>query len=284
MDCPAARDWLLQAEWPGRLDDGPDGLAEHVVRCPACQRLVSRLARLEVEHRARALPTGAEQARDRILAALPAWPPPSQRRLVRATWALAAAAGVLAVGALWLAWPASTPRGDVVDQLITWNLDLTGAPEASDRLQMHHRQAEPLRLAVRQADLSEGDRDLAEALLQTGAILAADADPMTQADRFDELADRLLALIDAATSKKDARQLHKLADYYRRIAEKGIDANLDRAGQEAPLKGERKKKRDRVRKQQAARAARLKRLLERAPESAREEIRRALGASAPDKQ
>jgi hypothetical protein len=285
MDCSAARDWLLQAEWPGRLDDGPDGLAAHVVRCPDCQRLARRLEALELEHRARPLPTGAELARERFLAGLPSWSPPvSRRRHVRPRWALAAAAALLlASGVLWLLRPAApAPTPDVVDQLIAWNLDLTGAPEPGDRQRLLDRQAEPLRQAVRQADLPEGDRDLAEALLQTGAVLAADADPMTQADRFDALADHLVALIDQATNKKDARRLRKLADYYRRIAVKGIDANLDRAGQEEPLKGERKKKRDRVLKQQEARAARLARLLERAPKAARKEIRRALGAESPD--
>jgi hypothetical protein len=248
--------------------------------CPACQRLARGLERLEAEHRAIPLPENAGQARDRFLAALPALSRRRSNRFLRPAWALAAAAVVLVAGAaVWLALPApSTQQADVVDQLIAWNLDLTGSSEAGDRQQLHHRQAGPLREAVQQADLAEGDRDFAEALLQTGAVLAADADPMTQADRFNELADRLLALIDAATSKKDARRLHKLADYYRRIAEKGIDANLDRAGQEAPMKGWRKEKRDKVVKQQAARAAKLARLLERAPKAAREEIRRALGS------
>ena len=47
MDCRSARDWLLQAEDPCRLDDGPEGLAGHVVNCSVCRRQAHVLGRLE---------------------------------------------------------------------------------------------------------------------------------------------------------------------------------------------------------------------------------------------
>ena len=63
MDCRTTRDWLLQADHPGRLDDGPGGLAGHVVGCGRCRRLAHVLARIEAEVRHEPVPPDADAAR-----------------------------------------------------------------------------------------------------------------------------------------------------------------------------------------------------------------------------
>jgi hypothetical protein len=283
MDCRATRDWLLQAEYPARLDDGPAGLAAHVAGCDACRRLLGELQRLEADYSALPLPASAEHARDAFLARMPiALALPPRRRFSKAIQVRAAAVLLLLVlgTTVWFLPP--VPPGqqpqDLVEQLIDWNLDLADSSTADERQHLHDEQARPLRSAVEHAGLPAADRDLAETLLETGEFIATtQADPMTQADRFNDLADKLVALIDAA-NKKDAKRLLKLAGYYRRIADEGIEANLQRAEQN-DAKGPTRKKRDKVLRRAADRADQLMRLLEDLPSATRKDVRRALDST-----
>jgi hypothetical protein len=275
MDCRSARDWLLQAEDPCRLDDGPEGLAGHVVNCSLCRRQAHVLGRLEAGYRDQPLPAAADRAREAFLRRLPPPVPVSTGRhwrAVRSRWALAAAVLLLAGSAVWLSLPSpeAVAKPDLVGQLIDWNLDLTRAADARDR------QEAGLRQAVRQADLPDDDRDLAEVLLQTGTRLAAAVDPMDQADHFNDLADKLVSMIDDATTKKDEQRLRQLADCYCRVAEDGIYANLERAGNDESLNPTSKKKKERVLKSEARRAARLRKLMDKLPKASQKQIRRAL--------
>jgi hypothetical protein len=272
MNCRSARDWLLQAEAPCRLDDGPGGLAGHVVGCSVCRRMVRVLGRIEAGYREQPLPAAADRAREALLRRLP---PPvpvavmSRWRFVRSRWALAAAVLLLVGPIVWLSLPApeAPPTRDLVDRLIDWNLDLARAADARDRQEAGFRQA------VEHAELPEDDRNLAEALLQTGTRLAVAADPMDQADQFNDLADRIVSMIDEATSKKDARRLRKLAECYRRVAEHGIRANLARAEEGPVLNARSKKKKERMLRAQDRREAQLHKLVEQLPRATRKEIR-----------
>src|SRR4051794_20095092 len=47
MICQTATDWLLTADHPVRLLDAPPDVAAHVRGCPACQQVMTRVARLD---------------------------------------------------------------------------------------------------------------------------------------------------------------------------------------------------------------------------------------------
>src|SRR4051794_16483052 len=154
MDCHNARDWLLDAEAPGRLDDGPAGLAAHVQTCPSCRHLAGRLDNLEQCYRDELGPLTGATGRDAFLARLEA--PRPARRVMARRWALAAAV-LLAVGvAAWVLWPAPRQdgRADIVERLLAWNLDLTGSPSADHRSDVYAEQAPVLKLALREAGLA----------------------------------------------------------------------------------------------------------------------------------
>jgi hypothetical protein len=281
MDCSNARDWLLQAERPWGLDDAPGDLAAHVDGCPRCRRLAGALEGLEQRYRDELRPATAEPARDAFLARLHtpvAGPRP--RRMLPRRWA-AAAALLLAVGAaVWALLPTTQARGasDVVERLITWNLEITQAQALEGRARIYKEHAAELEAALEQAELPEEEREFAVALLDSGSWLAGNDDPAAEADRFNDMADRLLAQIDTATTKKDAKRLRRLADLYRRIAEQGVQANLERARKAVDRASKRKQRKlDKAIRRDAKRARRLEELLERAPEPTRKEIRRALG-------
>jgi hypothetical protein len=275
MDCQSTREWLLQAEYPGRLDDGPGGLARHVVSCGRCRRLAHVLTRIEADVRRQPVPAGADAARQRFLRRLPPPVPvvavPGGWRFVRSRWALAAAVLLLAAPIVWLSMPspqrAETP--DLVDRLVDWNLEVAQAGDAREEL------AAGLRMEVNEADLPRDDRDLAEALLQTGSRIAAAPDPANQADRFNELADRLLPLIDSAKNKKDAQRLRKLAEYYGRV-ERRIQSNLERANNVGKPSAQSKRILDQVKKAEAQRQVRLEQMIEQLPPNTQKEVRRAL--------
>jgi hypothetical protein len=276
MDCHNARDWLLDAEAPGRLEDAPAGLAAHVEACVSCRRLAGRLDALEQSYRDELRPLTGETGRVAFLARLEA-PRPARRVLLR-RWALAAAV-LLAIGvAAWVLWPAPRQDGtaDVIERLLAWNLDLTGSPTPDQRSDVYAERAPLLKEALREADLAPEDRQLAVALLESGTWLAANVDPADEADRFNHLADQLLAQLDEATTKKDAKRIRWLAKFYRRVAERGIQANLKRAASSTAPNV--KRKLERVIARDAERTEKLAELLQRAPNASLEEIRRALDA------
>jgi hypothetical protein len=282
MDCRAARDWLLQAERPEAWAADPAAPADHIQSCPRCRNLALELERLESDYRDQPLPAGCESAREAFIARLPISLPGNRPRrwFSRRRWAVAAAALLLVCSGAYLWWPEpSTPEPetapDVVERLVDWNLALARSDDEAERRQVLDEEAPRLRTAVAEADLPDDDRELAESLLESGEFIAAQTDPMDQADRFDDLADKLVAQIDSATNKRDARRLKKLANCYRRIAELGIHANLDRL-EEEKLDPKRAKKLERILRREAARIDKLKRLLEWAPRASRKELRRAI--------
>jgi hypothetical protein len=270
MDCSTTRDFLLQAEHPTRLEDVPPELAAHVETCPSCRRLADRLERFEQRYRDE-LPLATAKA---IPAVSPIRRPHTRWPLRR----LAVAASILlAVGVLtWSLLPQAQAAPDVLERLIDWNLDLTQAQAPQERQRICNERAAELEAAIEQADLRTEDRDFAVALLDGGSWLAGNDDPAAEADHFNKLADELVAQIDAATTKKDAKRLRKLAVFYRRIARQGVHANLQRAEQSGVLDFQRKRKIERVILRDAERADKLLELLESAPNATRKEIRRAL--------
>src|SRR5438477_32718 len=79
-------------------------------------------------------------------------------------------------------------------------------------------------------------RDLADALLENSAWLARNDDPIAAADRFNDIADQVVARM--STSGEDPQRVAKLASVYTRLSDQGIDRNLDRAFESGSLSAE----------------------------------------------
>jgi hypothetical protein len=282
MNCQRAQDWLLQADCPRRLEEAPAEVSGHVRTCADCQRLIARLERLERRWREEPLPASAAGARDAFLRRLPATPPAAVRlpRRTLPRWLMAAGVFLaLGLGA-WLLLPAPTVQAsdDLVERLLDWNLDLSQAPSAADRARLYAERAPALEADLHKHGVPHGDREVAEKLLETAGWLAQHNDPVEEAERFNALADQFLERLHAATPHGDERLLARLARRYQRLAEQGLDRNLDRANAAASggTDAERKQRLERVLQRDARRAEAIDKLLEQMPDASRKEIRQAL--------
>ena len=300
MDCRLAQNELL------RLDDLRPGLrvggelGRHLSACPACREYAAKLIRLEGAVRTLPAPREAEAARqvfiqrlrarqsDATPMSVPAAPRPRRTRwLLSPHWAVAASL-LLAFGVVaWLLVPGDNQVAeaspDLVDQLVALNLDLTQAGSLEERGQVYAERAEGLKQAIQQAvaeqKLGEDDRELAEKLLETSSILADNDDPIDHADRFNEVADKLLEKMNSAIDRKNARKIDGLGKNYNKLVEHGINANLDKVQAARAIGPEREVKVARITQRNAERVKALESMAQRAPSSSRKEIKQAIKAS-----
>ena len=282
MICERVRDWLLRAERPGRLADAPEGVSAHVRECPECQSLIGRLERLEQKWRDQPVPASAHQLRDSFIQRLN--PPVEPRRPVRHWFAPAASAIaaslLLTIGlTVWLLSDTSKAHADseVLAQLIDWNMDLSEAASPEERQEIFARRADALKADLSRSRLSGDDRTFAEQLLDNGAWLAANEEPLEEADRFDAVADQLLARVESAAQRSDSAATEKLARQYNRVATQGIDAKLDRV--KAPGDGVKQAKLDKILARDAKRLQQLEKLHEAAKDPTKKELKKLIDHS-----
>ena len=275
MTCSETRDRLLQTATPEEL---PPTAGEHLLACDDCRRLAADVERLERTWRDLPLPASADTVREAFLQGLADRPMPAPkpaRRLILPRWAVAAAVLLTAGMAGWLVLPSGEARAsaDVLDRLIDWNLDLADA-DLPDRARLGERAA-----AFDLGHVPAADRDLAEALLQNGTWLAANDDPLGVAERFDMVADHLLARIQKAADAGERKRSDRLSRQYRRVLERGIAPNVRRALASPALDFEHQRQVERVILSDEGRLEKLAALLDRAPDASRKEIRKALEVS-----
>jgi hypothetical protein len=281
MECSEAREALLLCDDPGPDRCAPADLAEHLRACAACQTLAEEICRTEQAWRDQPVPPSVEQAKETFLKRLPRRGRPRWvvlRRLPAPRWL--AAAAVLLVTALGIGIvvnrPQPQPASDVVERLIDWNLALTQAATPEQQQQIYTEHAASLKTSLDKASLPEGERELGKTLIANASWLAANDDPAAAAERFTGVADQLLVKLDAA-APKDAQRLHRIADLYGRVADHGVQVNLERA-KAAKANLQNQKKIERAIKKEAEQAQKLAELLERMPEATQKQIRQALAA------
>ena len=194
---------------------------------------------------------------------------------------LVAASVLLAVGvggSLLISTPRKAAAStDLVERLVDWNLDLTQAPSAADRSRIYSGQASALRAAVQKATLPEDDRELAESLLATAPWLTEHDDPLAEADRFNDMADKLMKRMSRATRGGDNRRAARYARLYRQVADRGIEAKVDTLRKSGSLNFEQQRRVERIILHDADRMNAVLALLEQAPDSTRKEIKQSLG-------
>jgi hypothetical protein len=279
MDCRQAKELLLQCDDPAAL---AGELAAHCQSCAACTACGQEIDKIEQAWRAFPIPPAAERAKAAFLHKLAGRVTPPARFVMRrpALQRGAVAAMVLAAAGLGVLLLLPAPQAhaspDVLTHLIDWNLALTQAETPAQRQRLFSDRAAPLTTAVAEAKLPHAEQALARTLLENGAWLVAHPDPAAAAERFDDVADRLLEDITRAARRKDSGRLKRFAEHYRRVVALGVQGNVDRAEAAGTVTRKRFKQIERSVRRDKERAEKLAELLERAPEASRKEICRAL--------
>jgi hypothetical protein len=272
MNCIETRDLLLQA---ASLAELPEPTIAHVRDCAGCGQLARDVERLEQEWRELPLPASADAARDAFLTRLAEPASGFAGGFALPRWAVAAAILLTIAGVSSFVFVSGEARAsaEVIDRLIDWNLDLVAA-QLADRAGLGERAA-----TFDLGRVSAADRDLAEALLQNGAWMATNDDPLGVAERFNAVADQLLTRIQKATDVGERKRSDRLSRQYRRVLERGIDPSVRRALASPALNFEHQRRIEKVLLSDEGRLDKLAALLERAPDASRKEIRKALDLS-----
>ncbi|HEV3384305.1 MAG TPA: hypothetical protein VG097_05785 [Gemmata sp.] len=208
--------------------------------------------------------------------------PPAKRSFSkRGRWTAAAVLACVAFGLSVFAFLMLSPAREaeagpeVVEQLVGWNLDIAQAQTHDERRSIFDTRAESMKGLLKTSRLSQEDRELGQSLVDNGAWLTDNDDPMAEAERFGEIADKLLARLDTATGTNDNKRIIKYADSYSRLTEFGVSMNLERAMAKLPHDPKRKNKIDHLIAGDASRARKLDDMLERHPDSSTKALHRA---------
>jgi hypothetical protein len=207
--------------------------------------------------------------------------PAKRFTLKRARWATVAALACVTFGlsffAIFLLPPSREVEAgpEVVEQLVSWNVDIAQAQSHDERQNIFDTRAESMRDLLTVSKLSQEDRELGQTLVDNGAWLTSNDDPVAEAERFGEIAEKLLSRLDTATGINDKKRIVKFADSYSRLTEYGVSINLERALARVSHDPKRKNKMDHLIAGDASRAKRLDDMLERHPDTSTKALSRA---------
>ena len=308
MNCEEVEILLLQSE----MNQAPDGVlvrfsgeaapqvaehvAEHVAQCASCNRLARKLRRLEKAVRSLPKPPDSTDARLRFVAQLEsmditAVPPhiaAPRRRTARKShilWRivdsrLTAAALVMLVlgGSAWAyryRQQQVLASAQTLDKLVVWNLRLTQSDSPAERHKLYAISAESVKQQTGEASLSSVDRQNADALLQNGAFLVHNQDPLAEADHFSEVADLLVTKMDA-TADKSSEAMDQLSQTYFSVINQGIQKNIDRAEASGVNTDVTQKQLEKIDQRNTVLMSKVQALLEKTPPASRPPLRRAL--------
>jgi hypothetical protein len=227
--------------------------AAHLGQCAECAALAAKIARLELT--VKAMPTPAEALNGRaafIDAHTVHARATSTRRRVLA-WSIATAAALL-IGISTLMLMPSAPVAaapSTIEKLIDWNVKL-GEADLAERESIYRASAEPLRTDSQA--LAESERGLAERLLAHGAWLVENDDPLDEAERFQEIAERMAETFEATGANGYAK-------LYTHVMQHGVKASLKKAQLKKDKRSDRREQRlthlEKRSKQAAARMEKL---------------------------
>jgi hypothetical protein len=291
MNCEHAQEAILLSDSPAAILLAADSeLGRHVAECAVCQAFVQRLARVEMMTARLGLPANSEAARAAVLANVrQRVQTPERRLLLRPVW-ISAVAAVLVVGigvGIWIQKSYLTPAPQqvakgpaVMDQLLDWDLALADAEAPQERQALYTAQAATLQTAVQAASLNDEDRRFATTLLENGAWLSRNHDPVERTEKFCDLADLLVGRMDKAAAANDEQTVQRLGKHYGRV-QKGIGANLARINANAFVAptgpgAKRAERLERIAKRQEEAERRLAVLAEKSPVKAQKALKRML--------
>lgn len=300
LPCDQVRDRLYAAD---ALDDARLGadLRSHLDGCAACAALRAHLRRIDAAGRALPVPADSAAVRNAFLRRLeapitsagpaddrgargrpgrtlrlrpsPPWRRPAARLAAAALFLLGAGLGA------WLVLSAGTQpavASDAVDRLVALNVDLAEADSPQERSRLFAEREPVLRRMLEKDPLSPDDRQLGSALLENGAWLSANTDPLAGAQRFHALADGLLVRLQKAAAAGDTRAVARLGKRYAELQARGLDAQLGRAAKANLDKPDRRRQYDRLVSDHAALQRRVDQMVDQSPERSKKELRRLL--------
>jgi hypothetical protein len=162
-----------------------------------------------------------------------------------------------------------------IDKLVVWNLRLTQSDSPAERRKLYAISAESVKQQTSQASLSSNDRKNAEALLQNGAFLADNQDPLAEADHFSEVADLLVTKMDSAADKSP-EVMEQLSQTYFSVINQGIQKNLDRAEASGVNTAATQKQLEKIDQHNTVLMSKVEALLEKSPPASHPPLRQAL--------
>ncbi len=177
---------------------------------------------------------------------------------------------------MFIMLPEAQAGPDLVEHLVDWNLDLALVPRLEERDQLYVESVVGMKATLATAKLSKPDRSLADTLMENSSWLVRNDDPVAKAKRFNEIADMLVDRLNAVTSTTDEKRIEKLAHAYRRLAEHGVDTNVNQALAQGPMDGDKTKTLEQVLIQDEKRAKKIEQIIEKHPEPGRAAIRRGM--------
>jgi len=280
MNCELVEETILLAEDPERVAGGDSEVSRHLAGCDACRGLFERLVRLERLSAAMPRPAESEASRVAVLEAVRSVTGGITRRELRPrrlafvpAWIGAVAATlVVGVGLSVVLWPKPAPAATVVERIIDWDLALADAPGAPEREALYTSQAGELQTLVSRSALDDEDRRFATTLLENGAWLRTNHDPVERTEKFCDLADLLVGRMDAAAAKDDALLVQRLGNHYGRV-QRGIGRNLERIDGVASMAPERLKRLEKIQHRAEEQRRRLEALAEHSPKKAQRALR-----------
>jgi hypothetical protein len=281
MNCQQARDWLLQAEDPRHCTN--PAVTEHLAQCAACRAQVQQILQLEQSWRELPVPVESEPARKAFLKRLPQQTVPMPRpRSVRPSrppvrWALAALV-LLGIGAaIWSLLPSEAVASPaLIEKLVDLNIKLAEVSSLDERARLFSGQEQELKQALGRSKLGDDERQLAGLLLDTGSWLATHDDPVSKAEHFSVVADKLVERLKSAADRKDQKGVDRYARLQTLVAERGVSASLSRAEETGALDFDNQRRLEKVILRDSKRMKTLLDLLEKDSDLSRKEIRQAL--------
>lgn len=208
------------------------------------------------------------------------------RRWRAAPWVVSAAAAVLLAAGiglliLWSSAGQTAEASAALDRMVDWNIEMAEARSLDDRSRLYAAAAGKLDRQAHEGKWSAEEQELAGRLLENGARLVCDDDPLTDAEGFTDVAAMLVRHMGAAASKRDARAMQRLSRSYARVIQYGVNAKVERFQSGGPAVPEHDRKLEKLLRRHAELREQLAQILEDAPDASRKEIRRALDLPAP---
>lgn len=110
----------------------------------------------------------------------------------------------------------------IIDRLISWNMEMANA-DAKTRKELLEQNEPVLRQELEGAKLPPEEHAMAEKLLEVGRRLAANPDPLGQAEAMTEAADKLLARAETAEKNGRKKEIERFGAGYSVFIEKTVN-------------------------------------------------------------
>jgi hypothetical protein len=293
MTCNDVRPILLEADSAHPANQSAEVRA-HLDVCRDCCKFTEQLFRLERDWKNLPMPVGANAAKEAFLRRLAgdlARPTKRTRkpwlpRLPRPAIAgIVAASLLLAVSLVaWQMMPGreiaretareaarETAKAKLLDDIVDWQLALVEANEAGRAKLL--KEAPKFQARLQLMSFNADDRQFAETMLDKGALLAQNPDPLVAAEHFDAVAEQIQQRLEKAAKSDKVGEADQWAARLGNIDERGVEGQLDQLDN-----GQKKKSKswEKIASRNAHRHQALQKMLDESPEATRSQIHRTM--------